>query len=409
MTKEITEEQIEQIKASMETLQKADQALYKTKLGFMSTSSVFLSTVLFNLKFHWVSSIEAIAVQDTDLFINPEWFVNLKPQERVSVLAKEAMHVALQHAARRSDRDINKWCKATTFAVSHLLKEGKMTVGFDHIPECPDEFKGLSANEIYELLPDEDNDDDGDGDGGSATGLGSVASDGTLQDQQKQVGAEQQQEQEDITQKAAVASKMSGKDVANDIPEEVRRMIEERTNPKLPWYVILQNYMSDYDRDDYSYARPNRRYLPDYYLPSMYSEHMGGIGAYIDTSGSISDEDLKVFISEVEGIKEMLNPESVRIVQWGSEIVYDKEFHKEESLDVEYVGGGGTVIGNVIDHIKKHKPEVAIIFTDGYFWDDEYPKVDDTDVIWIVFDNPGFTSPFGKIIHFDLEAAHDKN
>lgn len=62
-------------------------------------------------------------------------------------------------------------------------------------------------------------------------------------------------------------------------------------------------------KDDYSWARPNRMFVAaGAYLPAMYSENMGPIDVVIDTSGSITQELLNEFGSEIKAIVAAVRP-----------------------------------------------------------------------------------------------------
>jgi predicted metal-dependent peptidase len=62
--------------------------------------------------------------------------------------------------------------------------------------------------------------------------------------------------------------------------------------------------MSTFARDDFSYSRPSRR-TGEAILPSLKSHQIDIIVA-IDTSGSISQEEVDEFVSEVSAIKSNL-------------------------------------------------------------------------------------------------------
>ena len=80
---------------------------------------------------------------------------------------------------------------------------------------------------------------------------------------------------EDIIVKASVQSKMAG-DAAGSIPGDIEIALDKLLNPKLPWNVILQNYMSSFAKEDFSWRRPNRRTLSQgIYLHHYTPSHWG--------------------------------------------------------------------------------------------------------------------------------------
>ena len=91
-------------------------------------------------------------------------------------------------------------------------------------------------------------------------------------------------------------------------------------NPKLPWQVILSKFLDRKIKENYSWARRNRRYVSSIYMPSLYSEGLGNLTFAIDTSGSIEDDELQEMLSEIQGIQQVFNPETMKIIDCDSTI-----------------------------------------------------------------------------------------
>ena len=154
---------------------------------------------------------------------------------------------------------------------------------------------------------------------------------------------------------------------AGEIPDEINRLIDELINPKLDWRQLLDRYVSDRVKTDYSWSRPNKRFMPKHYLPSMYSETIGNITFAIDTSGSMTDEELKEILSEIASIQEVYKPKEITIIDCDSKIhnVYSIDEHTD-ILDLKFSGGGGTSFYPVINYCDEHVPNVLVYFTDLY-------------------------------------------
>ena len=370
------------------------KAMNKAKLEVMSGSSAFLSTVLFSMRFNWTPQVESICVTEGDLNINPEWFMDLAPVHREVYLAKQAYHNALMHVERRGGKVLGKWQRACNYSVAEIL--AKTYRNLPNEVEHDPQYDNMSVDEIYQLLEDEDGDGDGKGDGalGGANG-------NTPQDVPPSMTPDQSQRRKDDLAKAQANQRMSGKD-AGSLPGELERLLDELFNPILPWAQLLQNRMKAYDKTDYSMRKPNRRFFPDFHLPSLYSEGMGAMAVFIDVSGSVSEDDLTVFMSEVAAIKETLNPTELRVILFDTRLQGETLFTRDDTvLDIEYRGGGGTSIHPVVDWIDENKPEVALVFTDGYYSSPQ--KNLSEDVIWVVYDNPNFSCEFGEVILYDKD------
>jgi predicted metal-dependent peptidase len=166
------------------------------------------------------------------------------------------------------------------------------------------------------------------------------------------------------------------------IPAEVLRHVEDITKPALPWKMILQNHMNGYAREDYSWNRPNRRYMASgMYLPHRWSEGLNQITCGDDVSGSMSQQDLNEIFNEQKFIWETLKPTKMRVQTFDTKVHMDKIFVEGDNLeDLKLKGGGGTNVQPLIHSIKKEIPEIALIFTDGYFSTHDMAGTEATDI-----------------------------
>src|ERR1041385_314620 len=115
---------------------------------------------------HIADRERTMATDGVSLFYHEDFVQELTNEQLVGVIAHETMHPAMQHHTRLGNRNPRKWNVAGDFAINPILIEAKFT-----LPPggCVDEqFKGMSAEQIYELLPD---DNAGDGRGGASCGI----------------------------------------------------------------------------------------------------------------------------------------------------------------------------------------------------------------------------------------------
>ena len=108
-----------------------------------------------------------MGVDGVSLFVNPKFVEEKSQAELCGVIAHECLHVALLHPTRRGQRDAKKWNVATDHAVNlELLKAIRADDGY--LMELPSDcladpqYKGMSADTIYNRLPDDKGDDGGD-------------------------------------------------------------------------------------------------------------------------------------------------------------------------------------------------------------------------------------------------------
>lgn len=187
---------------------------------------------------------------------------------------------------------------------------------------------------------------------------------------------------------------------AGSIPGQLEMIVDEFLSPVIPWEQVLFNWFTDLIAEDYSWRRPNRRYQ-DMYLPSLQSDEqrLTCLHYYFDVSGSVTDQMIKRFNSEVKYIKDTFNPEKLVLIMFDTKIHEVYEISENDVFDrIKITGRGGTCLNCVHAHIEETKPTAAIIFTDLDCSPMQPLKVP-IPIIWTVADNPYAKVPFGQIIH----------
>jgi len=368
-------------------MQDSTAILNKAKIGVMQQGSVFLSTVLFSLRFRWDNSIPTAGTNGIDLVVNEDWFTKLTPEARIGLLAHEAWHVAFQHMTRCMGRCPDNWNIAGDHVINLMLTNSGFQLPANGLADK--KYVGMSTEQVYDdLIINNDKPQN------------NPYKDLIYEPPQGKSTEDVNQDVLDTIVKASVNSNMRG-DKAGSIPGEIQLELEKLLNPKLPWNLLLHKYMSAMAKDDYSYQRPNRRFLPEYYLPGMYSEALPHVAVAVDTSGSVSDHEFASFISEINQIKKALNPQLVTVVDFDTSI---KKIHKltqtESVQKLKFTGRGGTDLQPVFDYFTDNKPNILIVFSDLYCSPiEDKPKFP---VIWVCVNNPKGKVNFGKLIHMEI-------
>ena len=357
-------------------------ALDKAKINLLSRAdSVFFTTVLFSLKITWDESIPTACTNGTYIKLNSTFFMSLDPEERVFLLLHEALHVALLHMARLKDRDPKKWNIAGDHVINLMLIERKFKMPKNGLADR--QYLGMHSEEVYKLLPDPKD---------QVFDMDIEEPEEAPEELQKQV--------EEILVQASIQSKLQG-DREGSIPGEIQIFLDGLLKPKLPWNRILQKYIQNKTKHDYSFSKFNRRFFPEYYLPSLYSEAMMDITIAVDTSGSVSDDDFKVFISETHSILRMMKPEKITLIQFDTDIKSIEHIKNIHDLTkVKFYGKGGTRIGPVINWANESKPKLLLVFSDGDF--NFYGAKSKVDTLWLIHNNEHFKSTAGKVIHYSI-------
>ncbi|MDP6855035.1 MAG: VWA-like domain-containing protein, partial [Arenicellales bacterium] len=146
------------------------------------------------------------------------------------------------------------------------------------------------------------------------------------------------------------------------------RMIDTLLQPQLPWRSLLARHMALRARDDFTYARPGRR-EGEAILPSLGNAAID-VTVALDTSGSISKEEIDQFVSEIDALKGQVRAR-VNLLACdaclapGSPWVFEP--WEPLSLPETLSGGGGTDFLPVFDWAKgcNNAPDLLVYFTDG--------------------------------------------
>ena len=325
--------------------------LVKLKMQFVSDKSyTFFIAILFSLVLEVDETIPTACTDGKCIKFNPDFWASLSKPERIFLVLHEVMHVALNHVTRRGHREPRRFNAACDYAINYdLVEEGE--------DKYDDEDIVFSNDPALKSQID------------------------------------------DMLIRAGASAKLTDQAVGC-IPSSAARRLDKLLNPLLPWQVIFQDMMRSHSEDDYSMEFPDEEYLPNMYVPTLYSESMGEINIYCDVSGSVSQKDLDVTLVEVNALKNVLKPKKITLVSFDMIIHLEKEYDTYSHIDIDGIdmnGGGGTSVSEVYEHIRKNKPQIAVVITDGYYTEIELKT--STDVIYLIMDNAKFKTDNGRVIH----------
>jgi len=341
------------------------------------------------------------ATDGKTIFVNPQFMAKLTPQERVFVLAHEIVHVISDHPARMkqySERAFGpdlqpfsngKFNRASDYVNNAMLVEngiGKMPVGALFHPD----FNGNDiVDEVYCKIPDDPEDNNPNG--------------GNQWD--KHLPGSQNGPSKVQVQQAMKAAAQAAKTQGN-LPGVFQRLVDNLCDPEVSWQDYLRKaIVSLHGVDQQTWARPNRRKLavpPHVYWPGRTGTQSEPIAVAIDTSGSISDKELNVFLSELTGILSDVQPEVVHAMYIDSQLYNDEvieitDISELDTLRAKAGGGGGTDMTVVFREIEERQIAVGsvVIFTDGYT-----PFGEDTGIptVWCIT-TPSIEAPWGTTVH----------
>ena len=174
---------------------------------------------------------------------------------------------------------------------------------------------------------------------------------------------EEEQAWDEAMHQSASIAKAEGK-----LPGHLQELVQSAHGSQLDWRALLRRFMEATAARDYTWSRPNRRFIDSgLYLPAMHSEAMGNIALILDTSGSVESEVLAEFWSEVREIAAELRPEQVIVLQVDTRVAAADEYTADDLPDeLEAKGRGGTDFVPGFDWIEREdiQPACCLYFTD---------------------------------------------
>lgn len=314
-----------------------------------------------------------------EMVYNPEFMQKLDDKHRRGVLKHEMYHLILDHCLGRSPdgRKISKrWNFATDMSINCYLK--------DELPEWavyPDKFNYpdyLSAEDYYKRLEEDGkaggggecdgNHSSGEGEGDGPACDGSCGNfdahdgwgEGNMSEEVKSMARERLR---DIMKKASEEANRSSNGWGS-IPQDMRKDIMRFINGTIDWKAVLRMFIGSSQRTSHTSTvkRINKRY--PYIHAGRKANRSAHIAISIDQSGSVSDELLETFFSELNALSKMATftviPFDTRIEE---NLIYT--WKKGQKRVAERVMCGGTDFDAPTAYVNKH-PEFDghIILTD---------------------------------------------
>jgi len=362
------------------------------------------------------------ATDARSFYYNPEFIEQLSLSETEFVLAHEALHCALSHFARREHRLKHRWDIACDYAINPILIKEGLKAPPGTLSESS--YEGMTAEEIYPYIEDKENEetldqhiyDDNESSsqnqnnnppsqppkspdesnqgqqgqqpppqGGSQPeqdpqqqgGQGASQPPPLGHEERESLNVQWQQRLAGAAQQALQAGKMDG---------DMARLVDFLLQPRLPWRMLLARYMSGIARDDYSYTRPSTRRGDPAIFPSLRSSQAELVVA-VDTSGSVHEDELNEFVSEIDAIKGQIRAR-ITLVACDSKLAdscpWVYEPWEEFVLPKSIAGGGGTDFVPVFDWVntQDRPPDLVVYFTDA---EGRFPDVmPNYPVLWLI-------------------------
>ena len=345
---------------------------------------------------------ETVATDARALYYNPAYIAGLNFRQVQFVLAHEALHCGLSHFARRDHRDRQRWDVACDYAVNLLLWDDDLESPPDALFD--ESYAGMTAEEIYPCIDPHSDEQPHDqhlyDDNSNAADHTDGESETDAQSQHNQDAqptdtdaaarpaplTEPERDQLDTHWQQRLAGAAQQAAMAGKLKESVARMLERLLQPTIPWRAQLARYMGSSARIDYNLSRPSQRRESDAIFPSLHTRHIDVVVA-IDTSGSIKQDELDTFLSELNAIKGSVNARVTLLAcdaKLDSHCPWIFEPWEPLKLPAQLDGGGATDFSPVFNWVAQNlvSPDLLVYFTDAK---GRYPEVPPAyPALWLV-------------------------
>jgi predicted metal-dependent peptidase len=358
----------------------------------------FFGILALRLELVPTDQVDVMGTNGRAIFYNPPVIRELPQPMVLGVIAHEILHCAFQHMFRRRHRNMDRWNRATDYVINDILLKEAFSLPKERLYNS--KYNNLSAEEIYEKLPPKPP-DNGAGSAGSGWNFG-ASTDPALPDPNGKTDSASaskalSKDWEIATKQASHLAKSQGK-----LPGNLESLVEELLQPQIPWREQIWRFFSQRKPDRVNWGRPNRRLIAQgIYLPSKRFVPTGDIVIANDTSCSVSEDELRIYGSEVSEIHKALKPNKMWILDIDTQIHNIQELGPYDEVELKYYGRGGTSFHPLFQWIEDNNinPDAVVYLTDGYA---TFPtNAPNYPVMWAIT-NHDIKPPWGEHLILDI-------
>jgi predicted metal-dependent peptidase len=351
---------------------------------YLLLTSPFFGTLVMGIQVLEVEGPGKTAwIDGKNVKFNKSYVQNISREVFITVLLHQILHVVFQHK-KRGITAVNKaaWNYACDIVVNNIIVNTverfseKMKLPTHMIPIK--KHANQSAEEIYEVYKSKKNELDE-----LDLFLETIDMDDV-----------DYAELTNILVRAESAARMQGQ-----LPLGISREYNFLMYPKIDWRIMLKEFIQSFP-NDWDFSNRDRRFMNSpFYLPSLAGEKIQ-IALAIDTSGSISHDEISQFMTESYSI--LAAYQRVEIIMMCCDAAVHnvkKVTSLQEATSFNVTGGGGTDFRPVFEKLKDFHSEfdALIFFTDGHgtFPTNLYSNYK---VLWIM--TTEVKAPFGNTIRY---------
>lgn len=335
-------------KSTEQTLRDAEKKMMVARAALV-LDQPFFGVLALKLKMVADPSQPTAWVDGRHLGYNPTWIDSLTLEQTKGLVVHEVMHCACGHPWRRGQREPFKWNVACDLVINAVISQA----GFE-LPEGGlnnvEEYAGKYSEWVYARLPDIPRimvEIPGGGrapfddvrDAGSGPGDDGEGKDESTTEEGWRIA----------TTQAAEMAKARGQ-----LPASLADFAASAGKPKVDWRSVLRRFVQQVSRSDYSWARPNPRYVHyGLYLPALHSVDLGTIVVGIDTSGSVDDVTLSQFEKEIQAIADESRPIRIHAIYCDAAVQKVETYERDERVELKHTSRGGTDFRPVFRYVQR--------------------------------------------------------
>lgn len=363
-------------------------------------------------------ALAAVSVQNGRilLHIDPARLESFSVEQVARILEHECLHLVLEHLGRRENRHPFLWNVATDLAVNSLIHGMDMGLLAGKAP-FSDFPTRKSADFYYGLVRDKAGNHEitfnGDGTitvkdkktGKSVT----LSPTGDHADWEKASSTASDALSREVIKQAVAEAYQQAKQ-AGKWPGGIKELVEELLGQEqVNWKQLLRQYIGNKVKagTKHTWKRESKRFGV---LQKGKAKHrLVKLGIAIDTSGSVSEEEFREFMSEIYGIMNSYKTD-ITVVECDAKVQKVYQLKKHGKVDTKFEGRGGTDFRPVFDYFENEgrakKPELLVFFTD---LEGPFPDRETLRTVW-VRTSRGYatTVPFGKLLIIPSEGKSKK-
>ena len=336
----------------------------------------FLSGIVRNITSDIPTAAVGLNNTKITLYINEDFFLKKLTtfSSRVAVIKHETLHIVLKHLLRfdKTKYDAKLFNIAADLVVNQHIGKWKLpssAVTLDSFPELAlDDNESLEY--YYQKILNFKENINNNNNSETAINLNNILNNDTHSDHSKWVWSEDNvtslNAETELDRLLVQAKERTSINDYNLLPVEIKQEIDliiEKRKPKVNWKRALKIFTSSSRKTKVKYTikRVSKRYGT---RPGLKIQRNQKIAVAIDTSASVSEEDLVTFFNEIHSI--WRNGAEVEVIECDSMIqqVYDYEGKFPNKIH----GRGFTDFNPVFDYINKSKKKTydcCIYLTDG--------------------------------------------